>query len=76
MSRQVRLEDDVYERIKAHKRDDESFSDAVARLIGGRSLSDLRGVFDEDQVAEMQDAIEQADQDDRDEVRDIAERFD
>jgi predicted CopG family antitoxin len=76
MSRQVRLEDDVYERIKAHKRDDESFSDAVARLIGGRSLSDLRGVFDEDQVAEMQDAIEQADQDDRDEVQDIAERFD
>ncbi|RLM34862.1 antitoxin VapB family protein [Haloarcula sp. Atlit-120R] len=76
MSRQVRLEDDVYERIKAHKRDDESFSDAVARLIGGRSLSDLRGVFDEEQVAEIQDAIEQADQDDRDEVRDIAERFD
>ncbi|MGB9934006.1 DUF7557 family protein [Haloarcula amylolytica] len=75
MSHQVRLEDDVYERIKANKRDDESFSDAVERLIGGRSLSDLRGVFDEDQVAEMRDAIEQADQDDRDGVRDVAERF-
>jgi len=75
MSHQVRLEDDVYERIKANKRDDESFSDAVERLIGGRSLSDLCGVFDEDQVAEMRDAIEQADQEDRDEVRDVAERF-
>jgi len=75
MSHQVRLEDDVYERIKANKRDDESFSDAVERLIGGRSLSDLRGVFDGDQVAEMRDAIEQADQEDRDEVRDVAERF-
>jgi predicted CopG family antitoxin len=42
MSHQIRLEDDVYERIKANKRDDESFSDAVARLIVGRSLCDPR----------------------------------
>ena len=75
MSHQVRLEDNVYERLKANKREDESFSDAVERLIGGRSLSDLRGVFDEDQVAEMRDAIEQAEQEDRDEARDVAERF-
>lgn len=65
----------MYERIKANKRDDESFSDAVERLIGGRSLSDLRDVFDEEQVTEMRDAIDQADQQDRDEVRNVAERF-
>ena len=75
MSRQICLEDDVYERIKANKRDDESFSDAVDRLIGGRSLRDLRDVFDDDQVSEMRDAIEAADQADRDEVREVAERF-
>lgn len=75
MSHQVRLDDDVYERIKADKRDDESFSDAVERLIGGRSLRDLRGVFDADRVDEMRDAIEAADRRDRDEVRDVAERF-
>ena len=75
MSHQIRLEDDVYERIKANKRDDESFSDAVDRLIGGRSLRDLRNVFDEDQVSEMRDAIEAADQADRGEVREVAERF-
>ena len=75
MSQQIRLDDDVYERIKANKHDDESFSDAVERLIGGRSLRDLRGVFDEDQVSEMRDAIETADQEDRAEVREIAERF-
>ncbi|ELZ41704.1 hypothetical protein C471_05576 [Halorubrum saccharovorum DSM 1137] len=75
MSHQVRLEDDVYERIKANKRDDESFSDAVSRLIGGRSLRDLRGVFDEEQVSEMRDAIETADQRDREEVREVADRF-
>lgn len=75
MSQQVRLEDHVYERIKANKRDDESFSDAVERLIGGRSLRDLREVFEDDQVAGMRDAIETADQTDREEVRDVAERF-
>ena len=75
MSHQIRLEDDVYERIKAKKRDDESFSDAVERLIGGRALRDLRGVFDEDQGNEMRSAIEEADQQDRDEGRGVAERF-
>jgi predicted CopG family antitoxin len=75
MSHQIRLEDDVYERIKTNKREGESFSDAVERLIGGRSLRDLRDVFDEDQVSEMRDAIETADQEDRSEVREVAERF-
>jgi len=75
MSQQVRLEEHVYERIKANKRADESFSEAVERLIGGRSFRDLRDVFDEDQVAEMRGAIEKADQRDRDEVREVAERF-
>lgn len=65
MSQQVRLDDDVYERIRASKRDDESFSDAVKRLIGGRSLRDLREVFDEGQVREMRDAIESAERQDR-----------
>jgi len=75
MSKQIRLKDDVYERIEANKRDDESFSDAVERLIGGRSLRDLRGVFDENRVNEMRDAIETADRGDRDEVRETTERF-
>ncbi|AFO59070.1 hypothetical protein NJ7G_3854 [Natrinema sp. J7-2] len=45
------------------------------RLIGGRSLRDLRDVFDDDQVSEMRDAIAAADQADRDEVCEVAERF-
>jgi predicted CopG family antitoxin len=75
MSHHVRLDDHVYERIKANKRDDESFSEAVERLIGGRSLRDLQDVFDDEQVDEMRDAIEEADDADREEVRDVAERF-
>lgn len=75
MSHQIRLEDQVYERIKANKHDDESFSEAVERLIGGRSLRDLRSVFDEEQVTEMREAIEAADQKDRQAVREVGEQF-
>jgi predicted CopG family antitoxin len=75
MSQQVRLDDDVYERIEATRRDDESFSDAVDRLVGSPSLLDLRGIFDGEQVSEMRDAIETADQRDRDRAREVAERF-
>ena len=75
MSHQIRLDDDVYERIKTNKREDESFSDAVARLIGGRSLRDLRDVFDDEQVGEMREAIDTADQADRAEVSNVADRF-
>jgi predicted CopG family antitoxin len=52
MSHQVRL-DDLYERIKANKREGESFGDAIERLINDRSLRDLREVFDGEQVDEM-----------------------
>jgi predicted CopG family antitoxin len=75
MSHQIRLDDHVYEHIKTKKRDDESFSDAVARLTAGRSLRDLREVFDEDEVSEMRDAIEAADEQDREEVREVGKRF-
>jgi len=75
MSHQVRLEDHVYERIKSKKREGESFSDAVERLTGGHSLRDLREVFDEAQVSEMREAIDAADERDRDEARRVSERF-
>lgn len=75
MSQQIRLDEDVYELIKANKRDEESFSDAVERLIGGRSLRELRGLFDGTQVREMREAIDTAEREDREEVRDLADRF-
>jgi len=75
MSHQVRLNDDLYERIKATKQEGESFSDAIERLINDRSLRDLQDVFDDEQVDEMRDAIETADEEDVAEVREIGERF-
>jgi predicted CopG family antitoxin len=75
MSKQIRLDDRVYERIKSAKRDDESFSNAVERLLADRSFSDLRDVFDEEQISEMRAAIEAADEQDRQAVTETAERF-
>lgn len=75
MAPHVHLDDDVYERIKADKREDESISDAVERILRGRSLRELRGVVDTQQVSAMRSAIETADRTDREETREVAERF-
>ena len=71
----VRLDEDVYKRIKAHKRDDETFSEAIDRLIGGPSLRDLGGILDSDTVDTMREEIEAAEDDDAEEVEAVAERF-
>lgn len=41
MSHQVRLDDDVYERIRSRKRDDETFSEAIDRLTSEWTLLDF-----------------------------------
>jgi predicted CopG family antitoxin len=53
----VRLDDDVYAHIEAHKRDDETFSEAVARLTRRSSITDLAGLLDSEEVETMRDAI-------------------
>ena len=58
MSRQIRLEDHVYERIESKKRDDESFGEAVERLIDEKSSLDPRDTLDEQQAEEIRDAVE------------------
>lgn len=40
-TKMVRLDEDVYERIKSKKRDDETFSEAIDRLTGGYTLLDF-----------------------------------
>jgi predicted CopG family antitoxin len=72
----VRLREDVYERIRARKREDETFSEAVDRLTGDPSIAELGEIFDDDQVDEMRDAIDAANEADADHVEDLLERFD
>ncbi|WP_435194700.1 antitoxin VapB family protein [Natronomonas sp. EA1] len=72
----VRLDEQVYERIRQQKRPDETFSEAIDRLLGGSSLAELGDIFDDSQVEEMREAIEKADEADAEEVADVRERFD
>ena len=74
-TKSVRLDDDVYERVKAHKREDETISEAIDRLIGRPSLHGLGGILDGDQVDAMRKTIEDADEEDAEEVEEISERL-
>jgi len=76
MSHHVRLDDDLYEHIKANKQEGESFSDAIERLIDNHSLRDLQNVFDGEQVDEMRKATEILNNEDTAEVRELGKRFD
>jgi predicted CopG family antitoxin len=58
-TKSVRLDEDVYERVKAEKRADETMSEAIERLIGDSSILDLYGTASEEEVDEMEAAIEE-----------------
>lgn len=71
----VRL-DDVCERLRRRERDDETFSEAVDRLLGEPSLAELREVFTDAEVEEMETAIAAADEGDAEEGEEVLAEFD
>lgn len=68
-TRTIQLDEDVYERLTAHKRDDESYSEAVERLLGGPSLLELEGIYIEEEVAEIEAALREREAADRERRR-------
>jgi predicted CopG family antitoxin len=74
-SKTVRLDEDVYELIKKRKREDESFSDAIERLVSPPSLLELAGMVSDEESERMREAIERAGDSDREAAREIAARF-
>lgn len=74
-TKSVRLDEDVYERIKSKKRPDETFSEAIDRLTGGASLLDLVGILSDEEAAEFRAAIDKTDEDAIDEIDSVVERF-
>ncbi|APE95354.1 antitoxin VapB family protein [Halodesulfurarchaeum formicicum] len=59
MSRKtVSLTEDAYKRLKAKKRENESFSDVVNRLIAGVKLQDSHGVLAEDTAEAISEAVD------------------
>jgi len=59
MSKSIRLSEDAYERLAAHKREEETFSDVVLRLAGERSLLELAGILDDENADAMRAAVEE-----------------
>lgn len=64
-SRNISLTDDAYERLKAHKREDESFSDVVTRLADANEdkLKGFGAWADTDLRESVAEAREEADRD-------------
>jgi predicted CopG family antitoxin len=69
----VRLDEDVYERVRSQKRDDETFSEAIDRLTGGSSLLDLEGTLSDEEADDLREAIEESREADVEESKEIGE---
>jgi len=59
MSKSIRLSEDAYERLAAHKGEDE-LSEVVLRLVGEWSLLDLAGVLSDEEAADLRAAARTA----------------
>lgn len=75
-TKNVRLDEDVYERIRDRKRPDETFSEAIDRLTGDPSLLGLSGVLDDEEAAEVREAIKKKDGASRERLDRLTERLD
>lgn len=74
-TKQIRVSEDLYARIRSENRAGETLGETLERLVGGRSLAELGNVFDEARAAQIREAVDEADDRDREEVRGLAARF-
>ena len=56
-SKNISLPEPVYERLRAEKREGESFGDAIDRLLGGEKLESFWGMWSEETATLAQDAV-------------------
>lgn len=56
----VRLDDELYERIRDENKDTETYSETIERLIGGASLLDLAGNLSDEEAAEAKQAVQRS----------------
>ena len=68
----ISLDEEAYERLRAHKREGESFSDVVKRLAGERSWTEVAGILSDEESEELEDIVEAG----RDRSRERRERLD
>ena len=68
----ISLDEEAYERLKAHKREGDSFSDVVKRIAGERSWTEVAGILSDDEAEELEEVIETG----RERSRERRERLD
>lgn len=71
----VRLDEPVYKRVKAHKREDETFSEAIDRLIDDWSLLELAGTYTDEQADRHRELLRRSEEADLEEQREILARM-
>jgi len=75
MSKTIRLNEEVYEILTERKRDDETYSEAVERLIGGGSLLELVGVLSDEEAEELEEVLDEVEEHDLEENDALVEEF-
>ncbi|WP_144903962.1 antitoxin VapB family protein [Halobellus captivus] len=75
MSKSIRLSEEAYDRLAAHKREDETFSEVVLRLAGERSLLDLAGILSDEETDALREAVSERRGRRGEELEAIAERM-
>ena len=75
----ISLADDAYEKLRAQKREGESFSDVVRRLAGDVSLAEYHGALSDDTAGELERIVEKRRREREDthekRVRELADEF-
>ncbi|MDL5362655.1 antitoxin VapB family protein [Halalkalicoccus sp. NIPERK01] len=56
-AKNISIPESVYERLKDEKRDDESFGDAIDRLLNSRPLGEFWGAWSEETADRAREAI-------------------
>ncbi|PSQ06801.1 hypothetical protein BRC97_05930 [Halobacteriales archaeon QS_6_71_20] len=72
----MRLDEEVYERVRAHKRDDETVSEAITRLMGDVSLLDLADEdepHDEETAAARKETLRRTARSDSEEAAEVSD---
>lgn len=73
-TKSVRIDEALFERIEAHKREDETFSEAIERLIDEYSLLDVAGGYSEEDAARHRELLGRSERAGAEERSDFLER--
>jgi predicted CopG family antitoxin len=56
-AKNISISDEAYERLKAVKKPNESFTDVINRLTGRKSIMELAGVLSKEEAREMRKMV-------------------